>query len=187
MPVPQVSELNQARATFTERGNNWAANACHDMALKLTKYGKYASDKQQAFFAKLVTEAAAPACDKQKPHNTIINMPNITKALKIAGGKFHRLEITDLTIVCKADNSFAWIINQATDKAIGKIEPLACVANVWSTDTAIHDALRAFEADPITIASAFGRATGRCCCCGRTLTNPDSIAAGIGPICAAGF
>lgn len=30
----------------------------------------------------------------------------------------------------------------------------------------------------------YGFETGECGCCGRTLTNPDSIAAGIGPICA---
>jgi hypothetical protein len=26
---------------------------------------------------------------------------------------------------------------------------------------------------------------GRCCCCGRALTTPESIASGIGPVCAA--
>lgn len=36
-------------------------------------------------------------------------------------------------------------------------------------------------------AKAFGRETGICCCCGAELTNPDSIAAGIGPICAAKY
>lgn len=33
-------------------------------------------------------------------------------------------------------------------------------------------------------AKAFGALYGTCCCCGRTLTNEDSIAEGIGPICA---
>lgn len=33
-------------------------------------------------------------------------------------------------------------------------------------------------------AKAFGHRTGRCSCCGRTLTNPASIELGIGPICA---
>lgn len=33
-------------------------------------------------------------------------------------------------------------------------------------------------------AKNFGHRTGRCCCCGRTLTNPVSIENGIGPICA---
>lgn len=32
--------------------------------------------------------------------------------------------------------------------------------------------------------AAYGRETGQCGQCGRTLTNPESIAAGIGPICA---
>lgn len=30
----------------------------------------------------------------------------------------------------------------------------------------------------------YGRNTGICSCCGRTLTNPESIANGIGPVCA---
>lgn len=36
-------------------------------------------------------------------------------------------------------------------------------------------------------AKAFGALYGTCCACGRTLTNEDSIAAGIGPICAGKF
>lgn len=36
-------------------------------------------------------------------------------------------------------------------------------------------------------AAQYGKQTGVCCQCGRTLTNPDSIEAGIGPICAGGF
>ncbi len=33
----------------------------------------------------------------------------------------------------------------------------------------------------------FGRATGTCCVCMRHLTNDDSVAAGIGPVCASKF
>lgn len=36
-------------------------------------------------------------------------------------------------------------------------------------------------------AEEFGRRTGTCCVCGRTLTNQDSIEAGIGPICSSKF
>lgn len=32
-------------------------------------------------------------------------------------------------------------------------------------------------------AAEFGRLTGSCCCCGRLLTDPNSIADGIGPVC----
>lgn len=36
-------------------------------------------------------------------------------------------------------------------------------------------------------AKNYGKETGQCLVCGRTLTNPDSIEAGIGPICASRF
>ena len=44
--------------------------------------------------------------------------------------------------------------------------------------------LQALAADPSSYARATGKLTGQCCCCGRTLTDPESIEAGIGPICA---
>jgi uncharacterized protein DUF6011 len=36
-------------------------------------------------------------------------------------------------------------------------------------------------------AAEFGRLTGHCCWCGRLLTDPKSIEAGIGPVCAGKF
>lgn len=36
-------------------------------------------------------------------------------------------------------------------------------------------------------AKTFGVETGTCCVCGRELTNPASVAAGIGPVCASRF
>jgi hypothetical protein len=44
-------------------------------------------------------------------------------------------------------------------------------------------ALTAIAADPQDAAVRYGRETGSCGCCGRELTDPTSIAAGIGPIC----
>jgi hypothetical protein len=47
-------------------------------------------------------------------------------------------------------------------------------------EIATQDGWRALTLDE---AKAFGKLYGTCCVCGRTLTNEDSIAAGIGPIC----
>lgn len=44
--------------------------------------------------------------------------------------------------------------------------------------------VREIAADPIGSAKAYGRATGRCSCCGRKLTDKVSVANGIGPVCA---
>ena len=49
------------------------------------------------------------------------------------------------------------------------------------------DALRAIQADPLAASVAYGRELGLCGVCGRTLTDPESIAAGIGPVCASKF
>lgn len=44
--------------------------------------------------------------------------------------------------------------------------------------------LNEIAANPSQAARDYGKRTGVCCCCGRELTDPESIAAGIGPICA---
>lgn len=51
----------------------------------------------------------------------------------------------------------------------------------------MNTAILAVLDDPAGAARAAGKKTGRCCCCGRKLTNENSIAAGIGPICAGNF
>lgn len=43
---------------------------------------------------------------------------------------------------------------------------------------------KAIAHDPRAASIRYGRELGHCGICGRTLTDPDSIAAGIGPVCA---
>jgi hypothetical protein len=47
--------------------------------------------------------------------------------------------------------------------------------------------LRAILADPRAASAAYGRLVGRCGVCGRKLEDADSVAAGIGPVCAGKF
>jgi Family of unknown function (DUF6011) len=48
----------------------------------------------------------------------------------------------------------------------------------------ITDVLREFNRNPSEALERYGRETGVCGVCDRTLTNPESIARGIGPVCA---
>lgn len=48
----------------------------------------------------------------------------------------------------------------------------------------IREQLRAIVADPEGAMAAYGKLTGRCGACGRPLENEESVARGIGPICA---
>lgn len=54
-------------------------------------------------------------------------------------------------------------------------------------DDAMETNIREALSNPSAAAVAYGRRTGECSCCGRELTNGESIARGIGPICADNF
>jgi hypothetical protein len=54
-------------------------------------------------------------------------------------------------------------------------------------DDKLRDILSEFVMDPLKVAKKYGFKTGNCCCCGQVLTDPNSIAAGIGPVCADKF
>ena len=47
--------------------------------------------------------------------------------------------------------------------------------------------LKAFAADPETVAAQYGSLTGNCCFCGRKLTDDRSTNVGYGPVCADKF
>ncbi len=47
----------------------------------------------------------------------------------------------------------------------------------------IDQRIQAIAADPLAQAIQHGKESGECACCGRELTDPKSIADGIGPVC----
>jgi hypothetical protein len=51
----------------------------------------------------------------------------------------------------------------------------------------LTETLARLAANPTAELTAYGRATGRCSCCSRPLTDPVSVAMSIGPVCAARF
>ncbi len=54
----------------------------------------------------------------------------------------------------------------------------------YAADASVTQLVARLAADPATAMREIGKETGKCCCCGRELTDPESVAAGIGPICA---
>ena len=53
-----------------------------------------------------------------------------------------------------------------------------------AADASVLPTLTEIAADPAGSARKYGRDTGICCCCGKELSDPASVAAGIGPVCA---
>ncbi len=54
-------------------------------------------------------------------------------------------------------------------------------------DTDTLEALKLAASDPLMAAIEYGQISGTCSCCGRKLTDDDSIRMGIGPVCAKKF
>ena len=66
----------------------------------------------------------------------------------------------------------------------GRIDPTGKAFLRRDIPAEIEAELTAINDDPDEAVRVTGQRTGKCCCCGRELTNPESIDAGIGPICA---
>ncbi|MEJ7804428.1 MAG: DUF6011 domain-containing protein [Telluria sp.] len=71
----------------------------------------------------------------------------------------------------------------ASDEYLGKIADGQFTAS-RDCDAAKQAEIVTLCSDPVGSAVAYGQQTGMCACCGRELTDPESIERGIGPICA---
>lgn len=117
-----------------------------------------------------------------------VDLSGITKAFAAATGsglKRPVLRIGDLTLSLAGAHSAnaGMIYARRGETYLGKIAngQLSRSREATSDDLAL---LLAASANPLEQAVAYGRQTGTCACCGRELTDPESIAAGIGPVCA---
>jgi len=72
-------------------------------------------------------------------------------------------------------------------KIAGEYQGKLIDGKFFATATTHIDQIREACSSPLEMAKDHGRKTGTCCQCNRELTNPDSIKAGIGPICAGAF
>jgi hypothetical protein len=86
-----------------------------------------------------------------------------------------------------ASQNAGFLYVKANGEYSGKISPEGRLFACSHVDQATKDLIARVGQDPLAEAVAHGKATGECSCCGRELTDPASIAAGIGPICAKKF
>lgn len=194
-PAPVVSydhgmfaALMPAGERFDARTDSFAQGkgaTCRDMAEKLARFGRFASQKQADFATKLVEwskprEGGTPVLEYTPRPNTWAAVQN-----------FARVTIGPVRFV-KKNGEPLWFIKFA-DAIVGKLEAKGAtgfarkIAAAGLDPATIKAALDTIERDPLAAIKAHGIATGSCGCCGRELTDPESIAAGIGPICAAKF
>lgn len=98
-----------------------------------------------------------------------------------------RLKVKVRNLTALADRGERWhgyiFVNDAAEYGHHKRYGIQRPGSLYQGE--IHEALRAIMADPKAATVAYGRLTSHCGVCGLPLENAESIARGIGPICAA--
>jgi len=164
------------------------------MVEALYKYGAL-TEKQEAAVrnatAKSLARQAQWAAERaeREANKADVDISRIAQSFGSAvasGLRFPKLRLADFTFsLASASGKNAGSIYVKRDEDyLGKIAD-GKFTRSRDCDTETEAAIVAVCADPAAAAEAYGRMTGRCSCCGRELTNEESVARAIGPVCAA--
>ena len=114
---------------------------------------------------------------------------DVFKAAKARGLKRLTLRLSGVNVKPNRDLTMLWVTSQTEKvegdyglqpKYLGKITPNNLDSRLADD---VKSVLMEAASDPLTAAIRYGKETGSCSCCGRDLTNAQSIELGIGPIC----
>lgn len=120
---------------------------------------------------------------------TVLDLARINQLFHNAhesGNSKPRLRVSNLAISeapATGKNPGFLYVNDNGDYA-GKISPEGKWLPMRSAREEVEGELLELAKDPMAAVVKHGRVTGQCACCGRELTNPESIERGVGPICA---
>lgn len=167
---PRAAGLRVVVGKLSPRSQEFANSLLEGYA----RYGSF-SERQAPYIERLIAEASKPVERFDALHSVL------QRHAKFYAG--------DLTISRKNADQLCWIKHANSEKVIGKLDN--GVLTLWhrpGVDQAeVRSMLEEFEGAPLQTAMKYGKLAGRCCSCGRELTNDGSIEAGIGPVCATKF
>jgi hypothetical protein len=110
-------------------------------------------------------------------------------AARAKGAKRLTMRFSDAILKLNKTGDAIWVLSSTEKvegdyglqpKYLGKITPNRLDSRIPDNVKAV---LLEAAADPLTAAIRYGKETGSCSCCGKELTNKESIRLGIGPIC----
>lgn len=175
----KLTSWNNFAASLVEQYDAKGSLSDKQVAAAINQIEKAAARDAQRAAEKAAKEAAAPVVD-------LTNVRSLFETAKSNGLKKPGLWFGDLKISeapAHGANAGALYVKQRGEYA-GKIVGDKFKAAWGVKEDAILPDLLAIAANPADVLRVKGKETGRCCCCGRELTDPESVAAGIGPICA---
>ncbi len=139
--------------------------------------------ERQATFA--AAKANAAAIDVSKIQASFDHARAAAKRAGARGVRWLKLRLDTFEFLDMPANGqwTAAIMVKEGERKLGRIEDGKFTRYQACTDEQLARILAA-AADPFNAAKAYGLRFSNCSCCGKELTNPESIKLGIGPICA---
>lgn len=120
-------------------------------------------------------EADAPAVDL----TGIFDMFETAQGNGLSRPIYRALGLTISKAPTSGVNAGALYVKDVNKNYLGKVKD----GKFFGRAEGVAEQLREIAAAPLSVAISYGRETGSCACCGRTLTDPKSIELGIGPVC----
>jgi hypothetical protein len=167
-----------------EESNSFAAS----LARSLDKWGSLTPKQLSAVKAAITRAKAMKDKRDNAPTVSLAAVEEAFKRATDAGIAHPKLRLGDFTLSPAPMNGK----NPNAIYVKGGGEYLGKVLNsrlftVSSVSPQVEQAIVQVASDPLNAAIAFGKKWGKCAVCARTLTDEESIAKGIGPVCAKNF
>lgn len=93
----------------------------------------------------------------------------------------------EISVAPESGKNAGFLYIKSNKEYAGKVSPAGEFFPVSTCATATKEYLASFAENPALKAKEYGRLTGSCCFCARTLEDGRSVSAGFGPICADKF
>lgn len=188
-------DANPVEAAWLREGVDRGFEFAVSMRDALVKYGHFTERQEDAVrsaAAKSAARKAQWAAEKaaREEGAAVLSMSKIRAGfdsavqylkrpkLRIANVQFSLAPATGRNAGC------IYVVRAEDDTYLGKITPEDKFLRSRDCTDADAEVVARVAADPAAAATAHGHEYGQCSCCGRELTNPESVARGIGPICA---
>lgn len=192
--IAQVKSDHPGLVDFLIGASEWSEFA-KSVLEGISKYGSI-SDKQLSAVSSMKAKCDARQAEKnaQKAEEKKPLDLDLSKLFELfnnatgSGLKKPRLNIHNLAVSKAPEhgNNAGCLYLKVGGEYAGKITPdfqLRVLREFNDQRDSITGVLSGLTDNPLEYAKEYGRQTGICCCCNRELTDPESIQAGIGPIC----
>lgn len=181
-PAPAIVDWIQAH-----RSSNPFASS---LSLQFGRWGTLSLAQIQAVEGNLNPRTPPPA-----PVTANVAGPGFSKLFhsfqraKSTGLKYPKVHIGALRFSLAAEDSRnpGHLYVKHHGEYAGKISPAGEFSRAYGVDPPIVDAITQVARDPLAAAVQHGHMTGRCAICSKLLSDSESVARGIGPVCAKRF